>query len=151
MRSVKSFDYRISEYISVYLLGLIIPDRFYRFIINKWYIGILSIIGFILLFVIPYSIPVLFSLLSNSLFVISAMYICKKVSQISIQAKAFYYVSISATCAYFFHRQIYGLLAIVIPATPVTAYLIYLPLVLVLSYFLQLGYNCILNRFRKNM
>ena len=141
---IKAFDYRISEYISVYFLGLIIPEKLYRLLINKWYNCVIGIIGFIGLIITPNNVPVLFTFLSNLFFVISAMYICKKVSQISFLAKVFYYVSMSATCAYFFHRQIYGLLAIVIPATPVTAYLIYLPFVLIVSYFLQLGYNCII-------
>lgn len=144
-------DNRLLLFFPFYCIGLLIANKV-KFTDKINYIY--AIFLFILFIVIS-----LFEKL-NSLYLVKVLMVCafilfafelgKMCNKISFCKKTLERISYASMCAYLFHRQMFGLVYKLIGVFPVwAAYLIILPLLMVVSYCVQYTYDKIVISFEE--
>lgn len=154
-----SVDWRLLVLFPVCVIGLTISPKIYNKVIASKYSIWLLAMGFIIVF-LPAKNTFFFEIervLCICCFIIGASSICTKISSIisagSVVAKSITVLSYCSLAIYLFHREIYqGIYMFCyrlnIPISLFTYYLLFVPLAIIMAYYIQRGYDMFCNRLQ---
>ena len=150
-----SFDERIVEFFPFYIMGLFISNQIESKVLKLRNVLIaLPVLVITLIISGKYKSmdlllrPVHLILMVS--FIICFLYICELLGRIQQLGRICYFLALSSTFAYLFHRQYYSVWNHFFKTFPIwLAYLVILPSLIVLSYFGQIIYSKAIKKIEK--
>ena len=135
------FDTRLSGYFLIYAAGILMDSKTYRMLVNgKSFCLCLAL--FLAMTFSPVNIPILGFLVGSYAFVFMLLSLSAFLGKSRLIAGLSYEIALSSMCAFLFHRQVFELLKrwVGVFSLPF-AYLVALPLLLILSLGMQKTYS----------